>query len=251
MQGGLGYRNISGGSSKAAPLTDAAKTADRCAQPGHCCCPPYSSPTNASMSLILPAVSTFQLPSLTQKSTSLRGRGTPLSSPICTRKESTRQHGGTPPLLSPEPEVTQQKQAMVYAISSLRNKKQCRGNQNGGLANGGLARKAPIGPKKDVPFGAISVGCGGNGADRLRKGPKGPKGPNKPGKGPQKAPICPEKARLPRKDSPPDFLRKFGHKPPLMGDCTAGGPGRQGRQTRDARDAGDCPAALHGAILRL
>ena len=48
----------------------------------------------------------------------------------------------------------------------------------------------------------------------------------------------------------------------FLGDCTAGGPGRQGRQTwdardsrdagdaGDARDAGQCPAALRGAILQ-
>ena len=51
----------------------------------------------------------------------------------------------------------------------------------------------------------VAAGCGGIGPDRPRKGP-----------GPEKAPICPEKARFSRKDLPPIFSENLGLKPPFV-----------------------------------
>ena len=48
------------------------------------------------------------------------------------------------------------------------------GNPNGGLAKGGLARKAPIGPKRAFFCSSlVVVGCGRIGPDRPQKGPAG------------------------------------------------------------------------------
>ena len=83
-------------------------------------------------------------------------------------------------------------------------------NPKGGLAKGGLARKAPIGPKKG-PFGAISALPSRLwGAEELV-----PIGPEKAPIGPEKAPICPEKARFSRKDFPPIFSENLGLSPRL------------------------------------
>ena len=81
------------------------------------------------------------------------------------------------------------------------------GNPNGGLANGGLARKAPIGPKRALSgqFLLFPRGCGCGGI-----------GPEKAPIGPEKAPICPEKARFPRKDFPLIFSENLGLKPPFV-----------------------------------
>ena len=53
-----------------------------------------------------------------------------------------------------------------------------RGNPKGGLAKGGLARKAPIGPKKALSgeflLPPAAVRCGGIGPDQPRKGPDSP-----------------------------------------------------------------------------
>ena len=67
------------------------------------------------------------------------------------------------------------------------------GNPNGGLANGGLARKAPIGPKRAL-------------SGQFLLFPRGP----------EKAPIWPEKARLSRKELPPIFSENLGLKPPFV-----------------------------------
>ena len=79
------------------------------------------------------------------------------------------------------------------------------GNPKGGLAKGGLARKAPIGPKRALSGQLLLFprGCG------LRRN-WSPIGPEKAPIGPEKVPICPEKARFRREGFPPDFLWKFG-----------------------------------------
>ena len=80
----------------------------------------------------------------------------------------------------------------------------CQGNPNGGLANGGLARKANW--AKKGPFGAISALPPWLwGAEELV-----PIGPEKAPIGPEKAPICPEKARFSRKDFPLIFSEESG-----------------------------------------
>ena len=80
-----------------------------------------------------------------------------------------------------------------------------RGNPNRGLANGGLARKAPIGPKRGA-FGAISaLPLWLWGAEELV-----PIGPEQAAIGPEKAPICPENFRFPRKDFLPIFSENIG-----------------------------------------
>ena len=82
------------------------------------------------------------------------------------------------------------------------------GNPNGGLANGGLARKAKIGPGG---FGAISaLPPWVWGAEDLV-----PIGPEKAPIGPEKAPISPEQAQFPRKDSPRFSLKIQGSSPRL------------------------------------
>ena len=58
-----------------------------------------------------------------------------------------------------------------------------------GNPNGGLARKAPIGPIRALSgqflLFPVAVRCGGIGTDRPRKGTDRPwKGPNQPRKGP-------------------------------------------------------------------
>ena len=74
-----------------------------------------------------------------------------------------------------------------------------------GISKRGLSKQG-LGPKganwaQKGPFGAIPwLWGGGIGPDQPRKGPDRPwKGPN-----------LPRKARFPRKDSPPNFQRKFG-----------------------------------------
>ena len=82
------------------------------------------------------------------------------------------------------------------------------GNPKGCLANGGLARGAPI---EKTPFGAISaLPLWLWSAEELV-----PIGPEKTLIGPEKAPICPEKADFPRR-IPPRFSLKMGLKPPLV-----------------------------------
>ena len=78
------------------------------------------------------------------------------------------------------------------------------GNPNGGLANGGLARKAPANWAKKGPFEAVSAL------------PLVPIGPEKAPTGPEKAPICPKKARFSRKDFPLIFSENLGLKPPFV-----------------------------------
>ena len=78
-------------------------------------------------------------------------------------------------------------------------------NLSGGLADRGLARKAPSGPKS--PFGVISALplwlCGGFGTDRPRQDP------NRPWKGQ----INPEKVRFSQADFPPIPLKIWGLSP--------------------------------------
>ena len=53
---------------------------------------------------------------------------------------------------------------------NLKNSGNCGGNPNRGLANEGLAQKAPIGPKRALSgnfcSSLVAVGCGGIGPDR-------------------------------------------------------------------------------------
>ena len=85
------------------------------------------------------------------------------------------------------------------------------GNPKGGLANGGLARKAPIGPKRALS-GAISPlpPWRWGAEESVPIGPE--KAPDRPAK---KDPISPEKARFPREDFPPIFSENLGLKPPF------------------------------------
>ena len=83
---------------------------------------------------------------------------------------------------TPDPD-TLEKHALLLTESNIW------GNPNGGLANGGLAQKAPIGPKKALSGEFLllpaAVRCGGIGPNQPQKGPGSPrKGSNQARKGP-------------------------------------------------------------------
>ena len=80
------------------------------------------------------------------------------------------------------------------------------GNPNGGLANGGLAQKAPVGPKRALS-GQFLLSLRLWGVEELV-----PIGPEQAPTGPVKAPISPEKARFSRTDFPPIFSENLGLK---------------------------------------
>ena len=78
------------------------------------------------------------------------------------------------------------------------------------MVNGGLARKASIGPKRALlgQFLLFPRGC-----EVWRIGPIGPE---KARIGPGKPPISPAKARFSRADLPPNFCENLGFKPPFV-----------------------------------
>ena len=76
------------------------------------------------------------------------------------------------------------------------------GKSKRGLSKGGLARKGPIGPKRALPFGAISALPPWLwGAEELV-----PIGPEKAPTSPEMAPILPRKGPIFQEGFPPDFL---------------------------------------------
>ena len=85
------------------------------------------------------------------------------------------------------------------------------GKSKRGLSKRGLSPKGANWAKKG-PFGAISTPPPWLwGAEEL-----GLISPEKALIGAEKAPICPEKARFPRKDFPPIFSENLGLKPPFV-----------------------------------